>query len=140
MEFRNGFPGNPRAKNAESPVVGMNCREDEAKCSQTGPFLAFLARRLGKMATERPKHQRWSYGLETNPWVEFYGNDLSRLLPLYPRSCIMSQFGSAFQIKLSLNLFAVIFDGLDAQVKFRSNFAGLFPLANQLENFHFTIA
>jgi len=91
------------------------------------------------MATERPKHQRWSYGLD-EPWVEFYGNDLSRLLPLNPRGRVMGQLRSAFQIQLSFNLFAVILDGLDAQVKFRSNFAGLFPLANQLENFHFTIA
>lgn len=53
---------------------------------------------------------------------------------LHPSRSVLRQLGRVFQVKLMLNLLAVIFNRLDAQMQFVGNFAGLLPLANQLED------
>ncbi len=52
----------------------------------------------------------------------------------------MGKFSRVFQIELPLDLFAIIFDGFDAQVQFLCNIARLFPLPDQLEHFQLAVA
>src|SRR5580765_1975104 len=59
---------------------------------------------------------------------------------LDPGRCVLGQFRSAFQVQFLLNLLAIIFDGLDAQVKFVGDVARLLPPADKLKDLHFTIA
>ena len=56
-----------------------------------------------------------------------------RSLRVHPIEGVVDQFGSAFQAELALDVFAVGFDGLDAQVQFVSNLARAMPLADQVD-------
>src|SRR4051812_40178294 len=59
---------------------------------------------------------------------------------LHPGSRVLGKLRRAFQIQLSLYLFAVILDGLDAQVQLFRDLLGLFPPANELEYLHLAVA
>src|SRR5439155_857183 len=62
------------------------------------------------------------------------------LFPLHPGSGVMGQLGRVPEVELSLYLLAVILDGLDAQMQFLGDLAGLFPLADELEDLQFAVA
>ena len=59
---------------------------------------------------------------------------------LNPGRCVLGQLRGVFQVELMLDLLAIVLDRLDAQMQLLGDFTGLFPLANQLEHFQFTVA
>ena len=63
-----------------------------------------------------------------------------RCFALNPGSGVLGELAGILQVKLSLNLFAVVLDSLDAQMKFVGDVARFFPAADKLKDFHFAIA
>jgi len=53
---------------------------------------------------------------------------------------LLEQFGAAFEVQLLFQVFAIGFDGLDAQAKFAGDLAGGETVANQLEDLQFPVA
>ena len=64
---------------------------------------------------------------------------LGRLLALDPGCGVVGQFGGAVQVELALNLFAIVFDGFDAEMEFFGDVASLFPASDELKNLEFAV-
>src|ERR1051326_970122 len=79
------------------------------------------------------------------PPVEFrtqapgFPRESGRLFALDPGGGVVGQFRGAVQVELALNLFAVVFDGFDAEMEFLGDVASLFPAADELKNLEFAI-
>jgi hypothetical protein len=63
-----------------------------------------------------------------------------RQFPLHPGGGMLGKFRGVLQIELLLDLFAIILNCLNAQVKLPSNLTRLLPLADKLEDFQFPTA
>src|SRR5207244_8457877 len=55
-------------------------------------------------------------------------------LALDPGRGVLGEFGGVFQIELPLNLLAIIFNGLNAQVQLIGDLPRLLPLTDQLRS------
>src|SRR5207249_4453306 len=107
----------------------------------------------GKPRSQKnPKHQIpklrgldpcHSWNLELEFWSFFGAWCLELFLggnfALHPGSGVLGELARVFQIELTLNLLAIIFDRFDAQMQFVGDVARLFPLADELKDFQFTV-
>ena len=59
---------------------------------------------------------------------------------LHPGGRILSEFSGALQVQLVFKLFPIVLDGLDAQMQFLGDLAGLLPLTDQLQDLEFPVA
>ena len=65
---------------------------------------------------------------------------MERLLRLPPLNCVLNQLGCVSEVELFLNVRAMRFDRLNAEMELFGNLAGAVALADEAEHFEFAIA
>src|ERR1039458_7326726 len=110
-----------------------------SRCTQE---VAYWVDRKPRQRADKRVNYCWrsSAGRNADHGGRTANTDSDRAFPLHPGSGVLGEFPPILQVEFLLNLFAVILDGLDAQMEGAGNFLGFPPLTDELKDFQFPIA